>query len=120
MGNEAARTDSSTHGHHCSREILEASAFCTRMSSAIAHGKSWNCCSLEIVPDRENTGDTGNHTLESNLPYLVTKSWTQALASEGEKKRSVQITLSGNVKLTRDKKGFWCPEKKPLDWIISN
>jgi len=64
-----------------------------------------------------HTRETGNHTLESNTLHLVTKIWTEALASEDWKKRGAQL-ISGNVKITTDKKDFLCPEKKLLDWII--
>lgn len=65
-----------------------------------------------------HTRETGNHTLEWNPLHLVTKSWTQALASEDGKERGAQLILSANVKLTTDTKDFPCPEKRPLGWII--
>lgn len=75
MGYVATYTNSSTRGHHGSREILEAPALCRQIYFTIAHGKSWNCSSLKIAPDRVHEGDWESHA--GIIPStLVTKPWT--------------------------------------------
>lgn len=46
----------------CSGEVLEAPGFCLQISFAITHGKSWNFCSLEAVPDSAHNEDWESYT----------------------------------------------------------
>lgn len=80
----------------CCGEVLEAPGFCLQISFAITHGKSWNCCSLEAVPDSAHKGGWESHT------GIKTLTFSDTVASEDGKKRGAWLILSGNVKLTMD------------------
>lgn len=46
---------------HLSRETLEMPDFWMWIPFVTGHGKSWNCCSLETVPDRAHKGGWESH-----------------------------------------------------------
>lgn len=61
MGDVSPHTNFGAHSHHPSRETLEMPDFWMWIPSVTGHGKSWNCCSLETVPDRAHKGDRESH-----------------------------------------------------------
>lgn len=109
-GSVAAYTNSSICSHPRSREILEAPACWTQISFAIAHGKSWNRCSLEIVPDRGHKRDWDSHA-GIKLPTFSDKILDTGSSLWRWEEKSAQLVLSGNVKLTTDKRSS-CVQKK--------
>lgn len=95
-----------------SAETLEMPDFWMWIPFVTGHGKSWNCCSLETVPDRAHKGHWELHT------GLQLSTFSDKILDMGYgKKRGAQPILSGNVKITTAKMGFMCPEKELLAWI---